>query len=88
MIRNQLNWDEYWRWENEEERTAAVYYDAQGVPQGFCIYWIAQEVFHIKEMVYITQEARVACGTLSAPIFRWLSTSAAIFIKTSRYTFC
>ena len=59
MIRNQLNWDEYWRWENEEERTAAVYYDAQGVPQGFCIYWIAQEVFHIKEMVYITQEARV-----------------------------
>lgn len=59
MIRNQLNWDEYWRWENEEERIAGVYYDAQDQPQGYVLYWIANEVFHIKEMVYNTQEARV-----------------------------
>lgn len=58
MIRGDLNWDEYWRWENEEERTAAVYYDGNDQPTGFCFYWIADDVFHIKEMVYLNQEAR------------------------------
>lgn len=59
MIRNQLNWDEYWRWENEEERTAAIYYDKNNIPQGYVIYWIANEVFHVKEMIYLEREARV-----------------------------
>ncbi|MGR3741948.1 GNAT family N-acetyltransferase [Companilactobacillus sp. DQM5] len=59
MIRNQLNWDEYWRWENEEERMAAIYYDKNNQPQGYIIYWIANEVFHIKELIYLKQEARV-----------------------------
>ncbi|MGO2083145.1 GNAT family N-acetyltransferase [Vagococcus sp.] len=58
MVRQDLNWEEYWRWENEEERTAAIYYSADGEPLGFCFYWIAEEVFHIKEMVYLNQEAR------------------------------
>lgn len=58
MIRNQLNWDEYWRWEDEDERIAGVYYDENDLPQGYVLYWIADEVFHIKEMVYNTQEAR------------------------------
>ncbi|AQP52810.1 GNAT family N-acetyltransferase [Vagococcus penaei] len=59
MIRTELNWEEYWRWENEEERIAAIYYNKDGEPQGFCFYWIAEEVFHIKEMVYLNQEARL-----------------------------
>ncbi|MCD2255289.1 GNAT family N-acetyltransferase [Lactobacillus sp. CC-MHH1034] len=59
MIRDQLAWDEYWRWENEEERTAAVYYDENQVATGYVIYWIAEEVFHLKEMIYLNQEARV-----------------------------
>lgn len=59
MIRNQLNWDEYWRWENEEERMAAVYYDKNNIPQGYVLYWIANEVFHIKELIYLHQEARI-----------------------------
>ncbi|CAM3272609.1 GNAT family N-acetyltransferase [Vagococcus fessus] len=58
MVRSDLNWDEYWRWENEGERTAAVYYDENDRPTGFCFYWIAEEVFHIKEMIYLNQEAR------------------------------
>ena len=58
MIRQDLNWEEYWRWENEEERTAAIYYNRDGEPQGVCFYWIAEEVFHIKEMFYLNQEAR------------------------------
>ena len=49
MIRNQLNWDEYWRWETREERTAGVYYDANDEPQGYVLYWIADEVFHVKK---------------------------------------
>lgn len=58
LIRNDFEWMEYWRWENEEERTAAVYYDAKDTPQGFLLYWVEDDVFHIREMVYLTQEAR------------------------------
>lgn len=59
MIRNQLNWDEYWRWENEEERFVGIYYDAQERSTGYVMYWIADEVFHVKEMIYLNQEARM-----------------------------
>ena len=59
MIRNELNWDEYWRWENEEERIAGVYYDQDEQPMGYVLYWIANEVFHVKEMIYLNQEARI-----------------------------
>lgn len=58
MVRTELNWEEYWRWENEEERIAAVYYDESDTAQGMFFYWIAEEIFHIKEMVYLNQEAR------------------------------
>ncbi|MDU1887470.1 MAG: sterol carrier protein domain-containing protein, partial [Enterococcus faecalis] len=46
------------RFENEEERTAAVYYGANQEPLGVLFYWVADEVFHIKEMFYLNQEAR------------------------------
>ncbi|MGX7196153.1 GNAT family N-acetyltransferase [Enterococcus olivae] len=58
LQRTRFNWEEYWRYENEDERTAAIYYDRQGEPQGVLFYWIAEEVFHIKEMFYLDQEAR------------------------------
>lgn len=58
LQRTPFNWEEYWRYENEEERTAAIYYDAQQKPQGVLFYWVAEEVFHIREMFYLTQEAR------------------------------
>lgn len=58
MLRSKIHWDEYWRWENEDERTAAVYYNAQNQPEGCMFYWIAEDVFHIKEMFYLNQEAR------------------------------
>lgn len=58
MIRKELNWEEYWRFENEEERIAAIYYDQAGQPMGVLFYWIYDEVFHIKEMFYLNQEAR------------------------------
>ncbi|WP_423253302.1 GNAT family N-acetyltransferase [Melissococcus plutonius] len=58
LIRSAFNWEEYWRFENEEERVAAVYYNADGEPLGVLFYWVAEEIFHVKEMFYLNQEAR------------------------------
>lgn len=58
MQRGKAEWEEYWRWENEEERTAAIYYDDKRKPQGFILYWIADDIFYIKEFIVLTQEAR------------------------------
>ena len=58
LIREKFEWAEYWRWENEDERTAAVYYDHSDIPLGYVLYWIERDIFHIKEMIYLNQEAR------------------------------
>lgn len=58
LIRGKFEWDEYWRWENEDERTAAVYYDASGDPKGYIFYWVENDTFYIKDMIYLNQEAR------------------------------
>ena len=58
MTRTKNDWDEYWRWENEEERIAAVYYNAKKKARGFMFYWIENDTFNIKEMVYLDEEAR------------------------------
>lgn len=58
LIRGKLEWDEYWRWENEDERIAAVYYNNNELPMGYVMYWIADDTFYIKEMIYLNQEAR------------------------------
>lgn len=58
LIRGQFEWAEYWRWENEAERTAAVYFDVDHEPQGYLFYWIENDVFHLKEMIYLNQAAR------------------------------
>ena len=59
MLRGKDEWEEYWRWENEEERTAAVYYDENGAPTGYMLYWIEEDILHIKEIIYLQQEARI-----------------------------
>lgn len=74
MIRGDLQWAEYWRWENEEERTAAVYYDEHDAPIGVCFYWLENEVFHIKEMVYLNQEARVGLWNFITAHFSMIDT--------------
>ncbi|WP_028560480.1 GNAT family N-acetyltransferase [Paenibacillus pinihumi] len=57
MIRNELAWGEYWRWD-VEDLTAAIYYNSDREPKGYLLYWISNEVFHIKEMVFVDEEAR------------------------------
>ncbi|MCW7752617.1 GNAT family N-acetyltransferase [Desulfobotulus sp. H1] len=58
LIRDDLAWEEYWRWENEEEHFAALYYNSDKEPTGCLFYRIAEDIFHIKEMFYLNQEAR------------------------------
>ena len=57
LIRDGLAWEEYWRWENDD-MLAAVYYNDEHRPLGYVVYYIANEIFHIKEMVYLNAEAR------------------------------
>lgn len=56
LVRDSLAWDEYWRWENDD-MVAAVYYNKDHKPLGYVVYYIANEIFHIKEMVYLNIEA-------------------------------
>ncbi|MCD7842350.1 MAG: GNAT family N-acetyltransferase [Lachnospiraceae bacterium] len=56
LIRDELSWEEYWRWDNED-MIAAVYYSKEHKPLGYVVYYIANDVFYIKEMVYLNIEA-------------------------------
>ncbi|MGX7172569.1 GNAT family N-acetyltransferase [Enterococcus ratti] len=58
LFRSHFHWEEYWRFENKEERTAAIYYTNEREPIGVLFYWVAEEIFHVKEMFYLNQEAR------------------------------
>lgn len=74
MIRRDLEWDEYWRWENEEERTAAVYYNEKNEPVGYILYWIVKDTFHIKDMIYLNQEARQGLWNFISAHFSMIDT--------------
>jgi predicted acetyltransferase len=72
MIRNDLAWDEYWRWD-VDELTAAVYYDHTHQPHGYLLYWISEDILHIKEMVYMDQEARIGLWNFIGAHFSMVS---------------
>jgi predicted acetyltransferase len=72
MIRNDLAWEEYWRWDVDEQ-TAAVYYDHTHQPQGYLLYWISEDVLHIKEMIYSNQEARIGLWNFIGAHFSMVS---------------
>lgn len=57
LVRDEQAWEEYWRWE-VEDIIAAIYYDEAHVAQGYITYWIADDIFHMKEMIYLNEEAR------------------------------
>ena len=58
MLRSDFNWEEYWRYENQDDRIAAIYYGANQQPLGVLFYWIAEDIFHVKEMFTLNEEAR------------------------------
>lgn len=57
MLRNDLAWDEYWRWDLDD-LMAAIYYNDTGQPTGYLLYWIADEIFHIKDLIFTDEETR------------------------------
>lgn len=57
VIRDELAWNEYWLWD-PDDIMAAIYYNENDEPDGYIIYWIANEVFHIKDMIFNNEEAR------------------------------
>ncbi|MBU4541473.1 GNAT family N-acetyltransferase [uncultured Acetobacterium sp.] len=57
LIRNQLVWEEYWRWDVEDV-TVAIYYGTDDRPLGYLVYLIENDIFRVKEMIYLNQEAR------------------------------
>ncbi|WKY48771.1 GNAT family N-acetyltransferase [Eubacteriaceae bacterium ES3] len=57
LVRNELVWEEYWRWDVEDV-TVAIYYSTDEQALGYLVYLIENDVFHVKEMVYLNQEAR------------------------------
>lgn len=57
VLRDELAWNEYWLWDSDDIM-AAIYYNENNEPDGYLIYWIANEVFHIKDMIFNNEEAR------------------------------
>jgi len=56
LVRNDLAWEEYWRWDSDD-MTVAVYYTKDDEPIGYIVYRLDNEIFYIKEMVYLNREA-------------------------------
>lgn len=57
LFRNQLAWDEYWRWD-EDDTSVALYYREDGLPLAYMVYLIKNDTMHIKEMIYLNAEGR------------------------------
>lgn len=48
LYRNNLAWEEYWRWD-EDDTVVAIYYSKDDIPYGYMVYMISSDVMHIKE---------------------------------------
>lgn len=57
LFRNTLAWQEYWRWD-KDDTVVAVYYTEHDKPSGYMVYLIKDDIMHIKEMIYLNQEAQ------------------------------
>ncbi len=57
ILRDELAWNEYWLWDTDDIM-AAIYYNENDEPDGYLIYWIENEIFHIKDMIFNNENAR------------------------------
>ncbi len=72
MLRHELAWNEYWLWDLDD-LMAAVYYNDDGQPDGYVLYWIADEIFHIKDMIFVNEEARSGLWNFISAHFSMIS---------------
>ena len=56
LLRNDLAWEEYWRWD-VDDTTVALYYDDHDTPTGYMVYLLKDNIMHIKEMIYLDIDA-------------------------------
>lgn len=57
ILRDELAWNEYWLWDSDDIM-AAIYYNEANESDGYVIYWLADDVFHIKDMIFNSEAAR------------------------------
>ena len=57
IFRNEMAWELYWD-EDADETNIAIYYDEGEKPCGYVVYTIEEDVFKIREMIYLNSEAR------------------------------
>lgn len=57
ILRDELAWNEYWLWDSDDIM-AAIYYNENNKPDGYVIYWLAEDVFHVKDMIFNSEAAR------------------------------
>lgn len=72
MLREELAWNQYWLWDYEN-LTAAIYYNEKKEADGYVLYWIADEVFYIKDMIFINEEARSGLWNFISAHFSMIS---------------
>lgn len=72
MLRSDLAWEEYWRWDLDD-LMAAIYYNDKGEPDGYVLYWIADEVFRVKDMIFVDEEARSGLWNFISAHFSMIS---------------
>lgn len=58
LFRNDLAWDEYWRWD-VDDTTVAIYYGEDHSPLGYMVYRIDADTMYVKEMVSLNLEAKM-----------------------------
>ena len=58
LLRDDLAWSEYWLWDTDDVM-AGIYLNERGEAEGYVIYWISEEVFYIKDMIFMNQTARI-----------------------------
>ncbi|MBN2642809.1 MAG: GNAT family N-acetyltransferase, partial [Victivallales bacterium] len=56
LMRNDLAWGEYWRWD-VEDTSIAVFYDDDKVANGYMVYLLKDDTMYIKEMIYLNINA-------------------------------
>lgn len=72
LLRNDLLWNEYWLWD-PDDMMAAVYYNEDGQLDGYVLYRIADEVFHIKDMIFVNEGARSGLWNFISAHFSMIS---------------
>ena len=72
LLRDDLAWNEYFLWD-PDDMMAAVYYNEDGAPDGYVLYRIADEVFHVKDLIFVSEAARVGLWNFISAHFSMVS---------------